>query len=230
MRLIIVGCEYAGKTTLANEIVEWTGRTMGGGRTFHDHFTIPNPEMTHESREQFLTVTPQIKEMYQRFMVAHHLSPEFYRGPDHNLTGFHIEEAVYAPLYYGYGGGDSGAGSRSPEGQRTVWARTMEKEILEIAPDTVLVHMQAEPDVIARRMKETPHEYSVVRGDDIEHVLRRFDEQVGWSLIHRKMVLDTTSATVDETLAEFEEKIERFLTDADRLRIVTHQALLSRRG
>ena len=26
--LIIVGCEYAGKTTLANEIVKWTGRTM----------------------------------------------------------------------------------------------------------------------------------------------------------------------------------------------------------
>ncbi len=28
---MIVGCEYAGKTTLANEIVKWTERTIGGG-------------------------------------------------------------------------------------------------------------------------------------------------------------------------------------------------------
>ena len=145
MRLIIVGCEYVGKTTLANHIIEWTRRTMGGGRTFHDHFTIPNPEMEPEVQEEFLTVSPQIKEMYQRFMMAHHLSPEFYRAPDHNMTGFHIEEAVYAPLYYGYGGRESGAEGRSPEGQRTQWARRIDKEILDMASDTVLIHMKAEP-------------------------------------------------------------------------------------
>ena len=33
MRLILVGCEYVGKTTLANEIVNWIDRTMGGART-----------------------------------------------------------------------------------------------------------------------------------------------------------------------------------------------------
>ena len=38
VRLILIGCEYAGKTTLANEIIEWIGRTMGSSRTFHDHF------------------------------------------------------------------------------------------------------------------------------------------------------------------------------------------------
>ena len=225
MRLILVGCEYAGKTTLAEEIVAWTGRTMGGGRVFHDHFTIPNPEMTPESQEQFLRVDPQIKEMYQRFMMAHHLSPEFYKGPDHNMVGFHIEEAVYAPLYYGYGGKDSGAGTRSPQGQRTIWARRLDKEVLDIAPDTVLVLLRAAPDVIARRMRESPHTHQAVKEGDIYHVLERFDEEYSLSLITRRFELDTTAATVEDTLAEFVEQIEPYLTQADRLRILTHQAL-----
>ena len=225
MRLIIVGCEYAGKTTLANEIVRWTGRTMGGGRTFHDHFTIPNPEMTPESQEEFLAVNPQIKEMYQRFMMAHHLSSEFYNGPDHNMVGFHIEEAVYAPLYYGYGGSDSGAGGRSPEGQRTKWARRLDKEILDRAPDTVLVLMRAAPDVIAKRMRENPHKHGVVQEKDIEHVLQRFEEEYSLSLITRRLELDTSSVTIGETLEEFVDKIEPYLVEADRLRILTHSAL-----
>ena len=91
MNIYLIGCEYAGKTTLAGEIMEWADQHMGGTRHFHDHFTIPNPEMTPESQAQFLKVNPQIKEMYQRFMMAHHLSKEFYRGPDHNMVGFHIE-------------------------------------------------------------------------------------------------------------------------------------------
>ena len=225
MRLILVGCEYAGKTTLANEIVAWTGRTLGGGRPFHDHFTIPNPEMTPESQEQFLKVNPQIKEMYQRFMMAHHLSPEFYRGPDHNMVGFHIEEAVYAPLYYGYGGKDSDAGKRSSEGQRTMWARRLDKELLDIAPDTVLLLLSAAPEVIAGRMRDNPHERGAVKEGDIELVLQRFQEEYSLSLISRRFELDTTSASVAETLAEFVERIERYLTEADRLRILTHQSL-----
>ncbi|MDA1190000.1 MAG: hypothetical protein O2854_10070 [Chloroflexi bacterium] len=225
MRLIIVGVEYVGKTTLAEEIIAWTGRMMGGGRTFHDHFTIPNPELAPEAREEFLKVSPQIKEMYQRFMMAHHLSPSFYRGPDHNMTGFHIEEAVYAPLYYGYGGKQNQSGWRSPEGQRTQWAREIEKEVLEIAPDTVLVHMKATPDVIRKRKNENPHQYNVIEDKDIEFLLERFEQEVSWSLIHRRIVLDTSKATVQETLAEFEEKIEPLLSEADRLRILTHQVL-----
>ena len=225
MRLILVGCEYAGKTTLANEIVEWTKRTMGGGRSFHDHFTIPNPEMSMESRKQYMAATAQIKEMYQRFMMAHHLSPEFYRGPDHNLVGFHIEEAVYAPLFYGYGGTESQAPGRSSEGQRSRYARQVEKEILDIAPDTVMVLLEASVEVIARRMKGSSHEHQVVKEEDIEHVTERFREEYEASLIHKSFVLDTTSAKVDETLAEFAEQIEPHLTQADRTRVLTHQAL-----
>ena len=225
MRLILVGCEYVGKTTLANEIVEWTKRTMGGGRPFHDHFAIPSPEMTPESQECFISVTPQIKEMFQRFVMSHHLWPEFYRAPDHNMVGFHIEEAVYAPLYYGYGCKNSGAPMRSPEGERTRLAKRVEKDILEQAPDSVLVLLRASPDVIAKRMNENPHPRGLVQQKDIEYVLHRFEEEYEWSLMRRKFALDTTSATVEETLAQFVDQIEPLLSPADRLRILTHQSL-----
>ena len=119
MKLILAGCEYVGKTTLAGGIVKWTNSTAGEGRTFHDHFAVPNHELSPESKEHLLAAPPQLKEMFQRFMIAHHLSRDFFIGPDQNFIGYHIEEAVYAPLYYGYGGKDSEAGFRSGEGQRT---------------------------------------------------------------------------------------------------------------
>ena len=50
MRLSFVGCEYAGETTLSNEVTAWIGRTTGGGRTFHDHFTVPSPEFAGTDR------------------------------------------------------------------------------------------------------------------------------------------------------------------------------------
>lgn len=226
MRLIIVGCEYAGKTTLSEEIIKWTNRTMGGGRSFHDHFTIPNPELAPEVREEFLNIHPQIKEQYQRFILAHHLSAAFYKGSDHNLVGYHIEEAVYAPLYYGYGGKDTKVPGRAPAGQRTIWAREIEKEILQIAPDTALILMKADPDVIAKRMTEAPHEYNTIKPEQIELLLRRFQEEFDATLLDNRFVLDTTKATVDETLGEFVENIEPMLTDSDRMRIAAHQLLL----
>ena len=103
MRLILVGCEYAGKTTLANAIVGWIERTFGSSRTFHDHFSLPCNEFPVEEQEQLLALSPRLKEMFQRYMMNYHFHSAFYSDPDHNLVGFHLEEAVYAPLYYGYG-------------------------------------------------------------------------------------------------------------------------------
>ena len=150
MNIILVGCEYAGKTTLASEVVEWYKRTLGRFSHFHDHFTIPSSELSAEAKEEYRAASPQIKEMFQRFMMQYHISSEFYGHLDHNLMGFHIEEAVYAPLYYGYGGKNSGSPSRSPEGQRTEMARFFEEKMLIAAPDTVLVLFKAKPDVIFR--------------------------------------------------------------------------------
>ena len=74
MRLILVGCEYAGKTTLANEIVAWIGRTFGSSRTFHDHFSLPCNEFSAEEQEQLAALSPRLKEMFQRFLISYHLS------------------------------------------------------------------------------------------------------------------------------------------------------------
>ena len=215
MRLILIGSEYAGKTTLANKITVWLKQTTGGGRTFHDHFTIPPSELPEAEQEEFLEMSPELQAMFQRYSREYHLLPSFYADPDHMLVGFHIEEAVYAPLYYSYGGSDDFSAA----------ARAMEQRILEQAPDTVLILLKASPEVIAKRMWETPHQHTVLQEQDIEHVLQRFEEQYQQSLLSGKFVLDTTSVTVDETLAEFAARIDPFLSQTDRLRMMTHQAL-----
>lgn len=243
MNIILVGCEFAGKTTLANEIVEWSERSLGGSSHFHDHFTIPSTELTGAAAHEYRKAHPQIKEMFQRFMISYHVEPAFYSSPDHNLMGAHIEEAVYAPLYYGYGGEDSGALLRSPEGQRTELARHFDEQILERAPETVLVLVKASPEVIRQRMKENvvPNDATVeaqakskpfgeptrgvVREQDVELVLDRFQEEFDASLLKNKMVLDTTDATVEETLVEFVEKMGPFFTDADRRRMSLQRAV-----
>ena len=215
MRLILIGAEYAGKTTLANAITAWLKETTGGGRTFHDHFTIPPSELPEAEQEEFLRMSPELQAMYQRYSNEYHLLPSFYADPDHMLVGFHIEEAVYAPLYYSYGDSDDFSAA----------ARAMEQRLLEQAHDTVLILQKASPEVIAKRLRETPHKHPVLREQDIEHVLQRFEEEYEQSLLDRKFVLDTTTATVEETLAEFVARIDPFLSQSDRLRMMTHQAL-----
>ncbi len=214
MNLIIVGCEYAGKTTLANEIVEWTDRTMGGGRGFHDHFSIPSPELTPEGQAQMMAASTEIKEMFQRYMIQYHMNHSFYSDPDHNMVGFHIENHVYGTMYYGF----------DPVYQDRVFAHE-ERELMREAPHSVLVLLKASPEVIRRRMKDDPHEHQVVQDADVETVLERFQERYDASAVRRKFTLDTTSASVQETLSEFETQIQEYLTEADRLRIVTKQVL-----
>lgn len=227
MRLILVGCEYAGTTTLAEEIVEWRDRVMGpptplGIVTYHDHFTPPWFDhwdgIPEEDLKKYMDLGPVLKEMFTRYQFAYHLSPQLYRDSDHILIGFHIEEAVYAPLYYGYGG----AGEY---GDRESMARSIEKEIIEQGPDTVLVHVKASADVIRKRMRENPHERSTIHDEHIEHILERFQYQYSHSLLRYRFELDTSESTVEETMREFIEKIEPLLSDRDRLRIQTRALL-----
>ena len=215
MRLIMIGAEYVGKTTLANEITKWLIETTGSGRTFHDHFTIPPSELPEAEQEEFLKMSPELQAMFQRYCREYHLLPTFYSPPDHMLVGFHIEEAVYAPLYYSYGDSEDFSAA----------ARAMEQRILEIAPDTVLILLKASPEVISKRMRETPHKHAVLQEQDIEHVLQRFEEEYGQSLLEGKFMLDTTTATVEQTLAEFVARIDPLLSQSDRLRMMTHQSL-----
>ena len=221
MRLIISGCEYSGTTTLMNAISGWAKRVMGEDIGLHDHWKLPHvshpPGLTDEEQQQFLALSPNIKEMFQRYHMEYHLQPSFYERPHHNLVGMHIDEAVYAPLYYGYGG-------KGQYADREVMARHVEERMMRVAPETVHVLVRASSEVIASRMGRSPHQNAVLQHKAIEYVLRRFDEEHQRSLIRNKLSIDTNSASVDDSLSEFVAKVEPFLTDGDRTRVLVHSA------
>jgi len=230
MQLTLTGCEYAGKRTLGRRIWEWWSEQTGvellppPHTPFHDHFVVPNVihPVGHESHKekseaQILTLNPGLLEHFQRYQIDYHFLRAFFSRPDFWLIDWYYGEAVYAPLYYGYG--------RPGEyGDRRRKAREWDLEVVELAPDMVLVLMEASPEVIRQRMHEDPHPKSLFQEKDVEYVLDRFQEEYDNSLIERRFTLDTSSATVEETLEEFVQKIQRYLTPRDRLRIFTHQA------
>ena len=217
MRLIIVGCEYSGTTTLVDNIGAWVERSMGGTMGKHDHWKVPEVSHSAHTKEEnlaFLALSPALRESFQRYHMEYHMSRSFYADPHHVMVGFHIDEAVYAPLYYGYG---------APEeyGDRQRSARRTEAEILEVARDTVLVHLKTSPEVIRKRMAAEPREFGPLKDKDVELVLKRFEEEYTRSFLRQKIEIDNTDLTPEETLAKFVEQIQPHLTDGDRSRIQT---------
>jgi hypothetical protein len=217
VRLILVGCEYVGTSTLIQEISGWVERSMGGKMGIHDHWKAPqlsHAEHTKEENEGFLALSANLRESFQRYHMEYHLSPSFYHDADHTMVGFHIDEAVYAPRYYGYG-------EPNEYGDREQAARTTEAALLEIARDTVLVLLKASPETIRARMKADPHANALVKDGDVDDVLAAFEDQHTRSLLRKKIVIDNTDLTVAETLAEFVTQVQPFLTHEDRSRILT---------
>ncbi len=224
MRLIVAGCEYAGTTTLASAIDDWMEATMGARfALIHDHYKVPHTsghpdDTTPEEREQIMALSPKLKEMVQRHSIYYHIQPGSFDVPDWLVIGLHIEDSVYGPLYYGYG-------QDGKPHDRKVVSRQVERAIMRFAPDVVLVHVKASPEVVARRMREKQHQDAVLKEKDISMVLRLFEEAVSRSTISRRITVDTSAQPVQATLAEFMKKMEPHFTDTDRLRILTHRAL-----
>jgi len=222
LKLLLVGCEYAGTTTLAYSINDWMESTMGTRvRLVHDHFKLPHiyghpADLTDEEQRQVLALSPTIKDNMQRHNIYYH-TPHQDGEEDRIVIGLHIEDAVYGPHYFHYGAAGYFARSKV--------SRQIEQRILKFQPDTTLVLLKAAPEVIARRMKDAPHQNGVLKESDIGHILHRFDEEYDNSLIVRKISLDTSASTTDETLVEFVEKIEPFFSDTDRLRILAHHRM-----
>ena len=214
MRLILIGCEYSGTTTLAHAINEWTKETMGKEFTLiHDHFKLPDtkphgPELTEEEIAQFDALSPRLTEVIMRHNLYYHTPAESASGEDFLGIGIHIEDGIYGPLYYGYG-------APGGLGDRQTISQSLEKRILNFAPETVLVLVKAAPEVIAKRMKENPHKYPVVPERDIPDVLQKFEEAHQNSSIKNKITIDTSTATVDETIADFAEKIRPYLSESE---------------
>lgn len=238
MRLLMIGCEYAGKHTLGIEIDRWwRGLTRQDflpppSFSFHDHFVLPHVVHAegHEyhkelSEQQMLTLNPHLLEHYQRYQIFNKLTKGYMIMKDLFLMDWYYGDAVYAPLYYGYGKPGMYADRRN-------MARSLDAEVNEFYPDMVLVLVKAGPDAVRHRMAnkhETPfpgrHEATYFKGEDAETVLARFDEEYEKSLIPRKIEIDTTDATVEESLADFVRQVKPFITTDDFQRIVGHRAL-----
>ena len=143
-----------------------------------------------------------------RHNLYYHTPAESASGEDFLGIGIHIEEGIYGPLYYGYG-------APGGLGDRQTISQSLEKRILNFAPETVLVLVKASPEIITKRMKENPHKYPVVPEGDIPDVLQKFEEAHQNSSIRNKITLDTSTATVDETVADFAEKIRPYLSESE---------------
>ena len=166
MKLIITGCEHVGKTTLADGVSRWLADVTGYSRTFHDHFTVPSPEVADEDRELFMRMSPAFKERFQRYQIAYHGGGAFLSDADHLLVGYHIEEAVFAPLYYGYGG-------RGQYAERSAFARHIEQDIMKEASDTIMVLLTARPEVDKETECAVTQCRATRRGGDREYSRKR---------------------------------------------------------
>ena len=203
MRLILIGTEYAGKTTLSQALQQW-GQDRNIRHHMDDHFTIPDCQMlkTKEDQEIMRGLPQVIKERYQRFQLAYHVRL-LHKYEHIILAGFHIEETVYGPRYY-YP--DIGRVAETP----AAWEAQM-------PPDTILILLTARPDVIEKRMADTPHEYAVVPKDEVQDVQREFQEEFRKSILKKKFQIDTSDLTLEGLLDAFFDASIQHITVKDHL-------------
>jgi hypothetical protein len=228
VRLIICGIEYSGTTTLATGISAWAGATIGGEFPVHDHWKFPDiecyrsgpsPSLNDTDRRTMLGLSPKLKEMLQRQSLVMHFG-DAGELTDQILAGFHLDDTVYGPLYFDYGGPDEPQG-----GPRTRYARYVEEQFRKRAPETVFVYLRASAEAIARRMRDAPRPYGVLKHDDIERVLASFEAEAEAALFPNKIALDTSDSTPAETLSQLVTQLHPFFTDTDRMRMLAHKAL-----
>lgn len=208
MRCVFVGVEYAGKSTLINQLTAYyrhrAQRVHGD-----DHFTIPDSTLSAESRELMIGFPNDVKERMQRMQIQYHV--EVIRNYANTLiSGWHIEEAIYSEFY----GEDDDSPYYPRYGYRQ--QRLYEAQVLAARlPDIVFIHVKASEDAIRRRMQADPHEYQIIKDADITRLLESFSDEVGRSLFTdngRLIELDTTDKTPAESLDELLTASEPLIT------------------
>jgi len=235
VNLVIIGCEYVGKTTLAINAANWWAEHTGLRQVPHDHFVVPylsyhlyppdNVDLTVDDEkraDQVLALDSDFLAEHLHYMNTYHLqhlSQEATKDMDLWMTNWYFADAVYGPLYH-----DFGEPGHVFDQKRIV--RDFDRRVMTAAPEIVLVLLKASPEVIVRRMRENPHPRCILQEKDVEFVLGRFQEEFTNSTIIRKLALDTTRATEEETFQEFLKQLELHLTQQDRLRMLTHKLLM----
>lgn len=231
MLLVLIGCEYSRTTTLAEAIARRLVVHPDSPQVrVHDHWVAPyltdqdpstcylvgpggrvaEPErfgelggaaelrrLTTERAGDASELKPWVVEQMQRTLIWRHLHPDAYRDAAHTIqVNFFYGEAVYAPLYYGYGGPGSFA-------DRSRRAREWDTQLLRVVPDTLMVLLRATPEAIRERSANDPHPTTMVPDGDVELVLRRFEDEFANSTIPNKLTIDTSTASVDESVDKF---------------------------
>jgi len=224
MYLIVIGCEYTGKTTLITRVNEWLKEQMGesefGDYMIHDHFIRPfqegDTEEAKQEAEYVAGMPPKLLEKYSRYMIDYHFG--FFKDDNNMLVNWYYADAVYAPLYYGFGG----AGEYADRAMLVSW---LDSKVMAAQPKTTLVLMKATPEVVRKRMQAARHPNCIVQDKDVEHILERFEELYVSSSIRRKITLDTTDSTAESTMAEFLVKAESNFTDRQRMQMLAHRQI-----
>ena len=203
MRIIAIGCEYSGVTTLLEGINVW-GIQRGVHFHMDDHFTIPDAyHLSDEEQQAMLDMLPAIKERFQRFQIVYHV--RLINNFQHILLGgFHLEEEVYGPLYY-YPG---------------LTVSDTRKYESEMPNDAILVHLHARPEIIAKRLADTPHLHTIIQKDHIPMVLDGFAEEYRASWIQHKIEIDTSDLSPTDLLAVFFNKANSHFNTRDALLLV----------
>ena len=136
MNIIVIGCEYTGTTTLMLRVQEWMkdrslGRasiivigstTISSSRTTTSGHPPLDPDsiiFDEEEKRQVLEMSPKLKELFTRYTLYYHSPTRPMKSTDIGglHIGHHIDEMIYAPMYFGYGGPGRARGpsSRSAE-------------------------------------------------------------------------------------------------------------------
>ena len=225
MRIIVAGCEYSGTSTFAFRMDDWMSEYMGARfPLIHDHWKLPDTsghpqaDMTDDERAQVLALSPELKEMTQRHSLYYHIQANSWNGPDWLSVGLHVDDGVYGPLFYGYGG------DGKPHDRKVV-GRQVEESILKFAPDMILVHLKADAEVIARRMEENPRPNSPLKPEDIPTVLDAYEDAFERSILRHKVALDTGEVGEWSVASAFMEKAEAHLTQYDLTRLIHRQLM-----
>ena len=211
MRAIFVGIEYAGKSTLIKLLDAYYQRLKLHPH-IDDHFTIPDSELSPESRKLALKFPDDVKERTQRMQIHYHT--DIVKSYEHVLlAGWHIEEAIYTSLY----GPDPS--SHYYPGYWCQFQRHYEAKLLkEDLPGLVLIHVSAEDETIRQRMRADPHKHQVIREEHIAELGRRFSEEVDKSLLTQGkefIHLDTTDKTPQQSLDELLKLSEPLVSTAE---------------
>ena len=156
MLILLVGCEYSGTSTISKSLRIELKDSFGSEFEIHDHWKLPNIECYPRYSKQYVLnktdkshiskLTPKLKEMLQRQSLVYHL-PAPKVAIDKIYVGYHLDDTVYGPIYFDYGG------PKEPQGgPRTRYARYIEKEIIKSYPNTILIHLTSNKDTVLERM------------------------------------------------------------------------------